>query len=88
MQEADQRWINTVAQALQLMNSLFGPFTETYGIGRCAKVRPDQPRRVDLLGENMPQKTKWLYGGCCWMSHGWKQGEGVAPFRLKAALFM
>ncbi|KAG8145328.1 hypothetical protein E2320_013655 [Naja naja] len=39
--EADQRWINTVAQSLQLMNSLFGPFTETYGIGRCAKVRPD-----------------------------------------------
>ncbi|XP_070618886.1 LOW QUALITY PROTEIN: vacuolar protein sorting-associated protein 33B [Erythrolamprus reginae] len=36
--EADQRWINTVAQALQLMNSLYGPFTETYGIGRCAKM--------------------------------------------------
>ncbi|XP_013929896.1 PREDICTED: vacuolar protein sorting-associated protein 33B isoform X2 [Thamnophis sirtalis] len=36
--EADQRWINTVAQALQLMNSLFGPFTETYGLGRCAKM--------------------------------------------------
>ncbi|XP_062998274.1 vacuolar protein sorting-associated protein 33B [Elgaria multicarinata webbii] len=36
--EGDQRWIGTVAQALQLLNSLFGPFTRTYGIGRCAKM--------------------------------------------------
>ncbi|XP_078236973.1 vacuolar protein sorting-associated protein 33B isoform X1 [Pogona vitticeps] len=36
--EGDQRWISTVAQALQLLNSLFGPFTKTYGIGRCAKM--------------------------------------------------
>ncbi|KAH0620143.1 hypothetical protein JD844_014776 [Phrynosoma platyrhinos] len=36
-QEGDQRWISTVAQALQLLSSLFGPFTRTYGIGRCAK---------------------------------------------------
>ncbi|XP_066491175.1 vacuolar protein sorting-associated protein 33B isoform X2 [Tiliqua scincoides] len=36
--EGDQRWISTVAQALQLLNSLFGPFTRTYGIGRCAKM--------------------------------------------------
>ncbi|KAJ6662827.1 hypothetical protein lerEdw1_011031 [Lerista edwardsae] len=36
--EGDQRWISTVAQALQLLNSLFGPFMKTYGIGRCAKM--------------------------------------------------
>ncbi|CAM4638222.1 unnamed protein product [Caretta caretta] len=36
--EGDQRWISTVARALQLLNSLFGPFTHTYGIGRCAKM--------------------------------------------------
>nr|XP_056721984.1 vacuolar protein sorting-associated protein 33B [Euleptes europaea] len=36
--EGNQRWIRTVAQALQLMSSLFGPFTRTYGIGRCAKM--------------------------------------------------
>ncbi|XP_039349006.1 vacuolar protein sorting-associated protein 33B isoform X2 [Mauremys reevesii] len=36
--EGDQRWISTVARALQLLNSLFGPFANTYGIGRCAKM--------------------------------------------------
>lgn len=60
LQEADQRWISTVAQALQLMNSLFGPFTKTYGIGRCAKVRPGQPRRVGLFRDHVPQRKKWL----------------------------
>ncbi|XP_053128403.1 vacuolar protein sorting-associated protein 33B [Hemicordylus capensis] len=36
--EGDQRWISTVAQALQLLSSLFGPFSRTYGVGRCAKM--------------------------------------------------
>ncbi|XP_044300779.1 vacuolar protein sorting-associated protein 33B isoform X3 [Varanus komodoensis] len=36
--EGDQRWTGAVAQALQLLSSLFGPFTRTYGIGRCAKM--------------------------------------------------
>lgn len=38
LQEGDHRWINPVARALQLLNSLYGPFGKTYGIGRCAKV--------------------------------------------------
>ncbi|XP_009580743.1 PREDICTED: vacuolar protein sorting-associated protein 33B, partial [Fulmarus glacialis] len=38
--EGDHRWINSVARALQLLNSLYGPFGKAYGIGRCAKVRP------------------------------------------------
>ncbi|NXL79059.1 VP33B protein, partial [Leptocoma aspasia] len=37
-QEGDHRWINPVARALQLLNSLYGPFGKTYGIGRCAKM--------------------------------------------------
>uniref|UniRef100_A0A8C8RQA0 Vacuolar protein sorting-associated protein 33B n=1 Tax=Pelusios castaneus TaxID=367368 RepID=A0A8C8RQA0_9SAUR len=36
--EGDQRWISGVARALELLNSVFGPFTHTYGIGRCAKM--------------------------------------------------
>uniref|UniRef100_A0A803VN53 VPS33B late endosome and lysosome associated n=1 Tax=Ficedula albicollis TaxID=59894 RepID=A0A803VN53_FICAL len=36
--EGDHRWINPVARALQLLNSLYGPFGRTYGIGRSAKM--------------------------------------------------
>lgn len=39
LQEGDQRWINTLAQALHLLSTLYGPFPNCYGIGRCAKVR-------------------------------------------------
>ncbi|XP_070809952.1 vacuolar protein sorting-associated protein 33B isoform X4 [Pituophis catenifer annectens] len=58
--EADQRWINTVAQALQLMNSLFGPFTETYGIGRCAKMVHELWRDIAEESEvdNMDRKPE------------------------------
>lgn len=38
LQEGDQRWINTVAQALHLLSTLYGPFPNCYGIGRCTKV--------------------------------------------------
>ncbi|KAK2524443.1 Vps33b [Columba guinea] len=38
LQEGDHRWINTIARALQLLNSLYGPFGRAYGIGRCAKM--------------------------------------------------
>ncbi|ETE58071.1 Vacuolar protein sorting-associated protein 33B, partial [Ophiophagus hannah] len=58
--EADQRWINTVAQSLQLMNSLFGPFTETYGIGRCAKMVHELWRDIAEESEvdNMDRKPE------------------------------
>ncbi|XP_055571153.1 vacuolar protein sorting-associated protein 33B isoform X1 [Falco cherrug] len=36
--EGDHRWINSIARALQLLNSLYGPFSKAYGIGRCAKM--------------------------------------------------
>lgn len=38
LQEGDQRWISTVAQALHLLGTLYGPFPNCYGIGRCTKV--------------------------------------------------
>ncbi|XP_009319773.1 PREDICTED: protein regulator of cytokinesis 1-like [Pygoscelis adeliae] len=33
--EGDHRWINSVARALQLLNSLYGPFGKAYGITLC-----------------------------------------------------
>ncbi|XP_078285990.1 vacuolar protein sorting-associated protein 33B isoform X1 [Rhinoraja longicauda] len=36
--DGDHRWMCTVAKALHVLHSLFGPFSKTYGIGRCAKM--------------------------------------------------
>ncbi|CAI9572902.1 unnamed protein product [Staurois parvus] len=36
--EGDQRWIGTVPRALNLLNSIFGPISKIYGIGRCSKM--------------------------------------------------
>ncbi|XP_073474599.1 vacuolar protein sorting-associated protein 33B isoform X3 [Aquarana catesbeiana] len=36
--EGDQRWIATVPRALNLLNSIFGPISKIYGIGRCSKM--------------------------------------------------
>ncbi|XP_067327466.1 vacuolar protein sorting-associated protein 33B [Anolis sagrei] len=44
--EGNQRWISTVAQALHLLSSLFGPFTRIYGIGRCAKMTQELWREI------------------------------------------
>ncbi|XP_061302460.1 vacuolar protein sorting-associated protein 33B isoform X1 [Pezoporus flaviventris] len=50
LQEGDHRWINSIARALQLLNSLYGPFGRVYGIGRCAKMSYELWR--DLEGES------------------------------------
>lgn len=50
LQEGDHRWINSIARALQLLNSLYGPFGKAYGIGRCAKVRPTLPGSAGTQG--------------------------------------
>ncbi|KAM4660703.1 vacuolar protein sorting-associated protein 33B isoform 2-T2 [Amazona ochrocephala] len=50
LQEGDHRWINSIARALQLLNSLYGPFGRAYGIGRCAKMSFELWR--DLEGES------------------------------------
>lgn len=36
--EGDQRWVRTVGSAMNLLNSLYGPFSKVYGIGRCSKM--------------------------------------------------
>ena len=50
LQEGDHRWINSIARALQLLSSLYGPFGKAYGIGRCAKVRPTLPGSAGTWG--------------------------------------
>uniref|UniRef100_A0A452TR80 Vacuolar protein sorting-associated protein 33B n=1 Tax=Ursus maritimus TaxID=29073 RepID=A0A452TR80_URSMA len=45
--EGDQRWINTVAQALHLLSTLYGPFPNCYGIGRCSKMSYELWRKLE-----------------------------------------
>ncbi|NXC61708.1 VP33B protein, partial [Aleadryas rufinucha] len=56
--EGDQRWINPVARALQLLNSLYGPFGKTYGIGRCAKMSYELWRDLEEESESEGQGRK------------------------------
>uniref|UniRef100_A0A2K5IUV6 Vacuolar protein sorting-associated protein 33B n=1 Tax=Colobus angolensis palliatus TaxID=336983 RepID=A0A2K5IUV6_COLAP len=45
--EGDQCWINTVVQALHLLSTLYGPFPNCYGIGRCAKMAYELWRNLE-----------------------------------------
>jgi len=45
--EGDQRWISTVAQALHLLGTLYGPFPNCYGIGRCTKMSYELWRKLE-----------------------------------------
>lgn len=58
VQEGDHRWINSIARALQLLNSLYGPFGKAYGIGRCAKVWSTLLRSASTWGSlSSPVRT-------------------------------
>ncbi|NXB74644.1 VP33B protein, partial [Donacobius atricapilla] len=56
--EGDHRWINPIARALQLLNSLYGPFGKTYGIGRCAKMSYELWRDLEEESESEGQGRK------------------------------
>ncbi|NXN61720.1 VP33B protein, partial [Rynchops niger] len=56
--EGDHRWINSVARALQLLNSLYGPFGKAYGIGRCAKMSYELWRDLEEESEGDSQGRK------------------------------
>ncbi|XP_048811661.1 vacuolar protein sorting-associated protein 33B isoform X2 [Lagopus muta] len=56
--EGDHRWINSVARALQLLNSLYGPFSRAYGIGRCAKMSYELWRDLEEESESEGQGRK------------------------------
>ncbi|KAM6351860.1 vacuolar protein sorting-associated protein 33B isoform 3-T3 [Alca torda] len=56
--EGDHRWINSVARALQLLNSLYGPFGKAYGIGRCSKMSYELWRDLEEESEGDSQGRK------------------------------
>ncbi|NWI68033.1 VP33B protein, partial [Todus mexicanus] len=56
--EGDHRWINSIARALQLLNSLYGPFSKAYGIGRCAKMSYELWRDLEEESEGDGQGRK------------------------------
>ncbi|NWI13551.1 VP33B protein, partial [Crypturellus soui] len=56
--EGDQRWINSVARALQLLSSLYGPFSRAYGIGRCAKMSYELWRELEEESDSDGQGRK------------------------------
>ncbi|XP_048646194.1 vacuolar protein sorting-associated protein 33B isoform X1 [Marmota marmota marmota] len=45
--EGDQRWTNTVAQALHLLSTLYGSFPNCYGVGRCARMSYELWRKLE-----------------------------------------
>ncbi|KAG9489193.1 vacuolar protein sorting-associated protein 33B [Eleutherodactylus coqui] len=55
--EGNQRWIGTVARALHLLNSIFGPMSKVYGIGRCAKMVYDMWKEL-LEDEDIVHKDR------------------------------
>ncbi|XP_061855555.1 vacuolar protein sorting-associated protein 33B isoform X1 [Colius striatus] len=65
--EGDHRWINPVARALQLLNSLYGPFGRAYGIGRCAKMSYELWRDLEEESEGESQGRKPEIGNLFFM---------------------
>ncbi|KAK2854276.1 hypothetical protein Q5P01_006937 [Channa striata] len=53
----DQRWVRTASSALNLLHSLYGPFSEFYGIGRCSKMVYDLWREQAEEGEKKAHKS-------------------------------
>ncbi|XP_049669442.1 vacuolar protein sorting-associated protein 33B isoform X4 [Accipiter gentilis] len=65
--EGDHRWINSIARALQLLNSLYGPFGKAYGIGRCAKMSYELWRDLEEESEADGQGRKPEIGNVFFM---------------------
>ncbi|XP_015284243.1 PREDICTED: vacuolar protein sorting-associated protein 33B [Gekko japonicus] len=85
--EGNQCWISTVAQALQLMSSLFGPFTRTYGIGRCAKMVHEVWREVAEESEGDSLGRKPEMGQVFLMDRGRGSGAHWAPGNAQDKVF-
>uniref|UniRef100_A0A8V0WZD2 VPS33B late endosome and lysosome associated n=1 Tax=Gallus gallus TaxID=9031 RepID=A0A8V0WZD2_CHICK len=84
--EGDHRWINSVARALQLLNSLYGPFSRVYGIGRCAKMSYELWRDLEEESENDGQGRKPEIGNIFLMDRAngsslqtWTTSQRCAP---------
>uniref|UniRef100_A0A8C4UP65 Vacuolar protein sorting-associated protein 33B n=1 Tax=Falco tinnunculus TaxID=100819 RepID=A0A8C4UP65_FALTI len=68
--EGDHRWINSIARALQLLNSLYGPFGKAYGIGRCAKMSYELWRDLEEESEGDGQGRRPEIGNIFLMDRG------------------
>ncbi|XP_010209403.1 PREDICTED: protein regulator of cytokinesis 1 [Tinamus guttatus] len=80
--EGDHRWINSVARALQLLSSLYGPFSKAYGIGRCAKGPYELWRELEEESDSDGQGRKPEIGQIFLMDRGRAAGrreQGTDP---------
>ncbi|XP_003969797.1 vacuolar protein sorting-associated protein 33B [Takifugu rubripes] len=54
----DQRWVRTVSNSLCLLQSLYGPFSNVYGIGRISKMVEKCWREQGERGQTKNQQAK------------------------------
>ncbi|XP_075895094.1 vacuolar protein sorting-associated protein 33B [Nelusetta ayraudi] len=54
----DQRWVRTASSALNLLHSLYGPFSKVYGIGRCSKMAYELWRDQAEEGEQRTRQAE------------------------------
>lgn len=54
----DQRWVRTASSALNLLHSLYGPFSKVYGIGRCSKMAYELWRDLAEEGEQRTRQAE------------------------------
>ncbi|XP_063106123.1 vacuolar protein sorting-associated protein 33B isoform X2 [Cavia porcellus] len=83
--EGDQRWINTVAQALHLLSTLYGPFPNSYGIGRCAKMSYELWRTLEEEEESETKSRRPEIGHIFLLDRGKKRLREL-PNRPPSAL--
>ncbi|XP_068266023.1 vacuolar protein sorting-associated protein 33B isoform X6 [Nyctibius grandis] len=76
--EGDHRWLNSVARALQLLNSLYGPFGGAYGIGRSAKMSYELWQDLEEESEGDGQGRKPEIGNVFLMDRGRSRRAGRA----------
>ncbi|XP_049573752.1 vacuolar protein sorting-associated protein 33B isoform X1 [Syngnathus scovelli] len=54
----DLRWVRTAGSALHLLNSIYGPFSKVYGIGRCSKMTYESWREQEEEGDQKARNAE------------------------------
>ncbi|XP_077569288.1 vacuolar protein sorting-associated protein 33B [Stigmatopora nigra] len=54
----DLRWVRTIGSALHLLHSIYGPFSNVYGIGRCSKMACESWREQAEEGDQKPRNSE------------------------------
>ncbi|XP_077450946.1 vacuolar protein sorting-associated protein 33B isoform X1 [Stigmatopora argus] len=54
----DLRWVRTIGSALHLLHSIYGPFSNVYGIGRCSKMAYESWREQAEEGDQKARKSE------------------------------